>query len=170
MARTSDASTTCSCPVFLIFCPTPSSPLITPHNGPQLWSLQRPHRSMPVAGLWAISLPLALLHFSATWRISLTYAVLVGISFGKLMALFQLTFSKIFLVVVHPKIFPRESNFSFFSFAGCKDEGGCWSVLGPFSRARRSKSKSHFSHQHPPHRGPTHHNPQPPRNLSMNLP
>ncbi len=84
--------------------------------------------------------------FSALWRISLTYAVLVGISFGELVALFQLTFSEIFLVVFHPNIFPRESTFSFFSFAGRKD-GRCWSVLGPFSRASRSKPKAHFSHQ-----------------------
>ena len=113
MARTSDASEIPLCPVFLIYCLTPSSPFITPHNGPPRVSLQPPHASVPVEGLRDISLFLALLHFSALWRISLTYAVLVGISFGELMALFQLTFSETFFVMFHPKIFPWESTFSF---------------------------------------------------------
>jgi hypothetical protein len=34
-----------------------------------------------------------------------------------------------------------------FLCAGHKD-GGCWPVIGPFSRASRSRSRAHFSHHH----------------------
>jgi hypothetical protein len=114
-------------------------------------SLQRRLGFAPPLVRRANSLPFFHLLSSPVLRISLTYAVWDVISFVGLIILFLLISFEIFSLCVPSQIvlvlFWESSHF--FPFAGCKD-GGCWSVLGPFSRASRSKSMAHFSHHQVP--------------------
>jgi hypothetical protein len=82
----------------------------------------------------------------ALHQISLICAVPDGIYFAESMGLSLLAFSDLYMFLSSfPKVFFSLGNpltFAFL-FAGCKD-GGCWSVLSPFSRVSRSKHMLNF--------------------------
>jgi hypothetical protein len=122
---------------------------ITPLSALQRQSLQRPHKSAPLAVCRAISLPFSHPLSSVIPRISLIYAVQDVTSFVGLMVLFPRISFEISLCVpslVVLVLFRESTHFSIFF---CWTQG--WGVLvcpWSFSRASRSKSKAHFYHHH----------------------